>query len=209
MAPRVFISYTHDSPEHEAQMWELSEHLRKQGVECHIDQDEQSPLDGWPLWCKNQIKQADFVLVVCTETYQFRYDGKGTEGKGRGGNWEGLLIRQSIYDARGQNSKFIPLVVSSSDIEQIPTELRGPSYYDLSMAGGYDDLYRLITGQPERIPSPVAPQVRRMPPLQETETEEKDPLRKDLSWLQALRRDSLIDDDVAKEYQRKKLGLIP
>ena len=174
MALRVFISYTHDSSEHEAQMWELSERLRKQGVECHIDQEEQSPVDGWPLWCSNQIESADFVLVVCTKTYRSRYGGQGTEGKGRGGNWEGLLIRQSIYDARGKNRKFIPLLVSSSDIEHIPKELRGPSHYDLSADHGYDDLYRLITGQPERRPSRVASQVRTMPPM--ATLERKSPL---------------------------------
>jgi hypothetical protein len=144
MALHVFISYTHDSPEHEAQMWKLCERLRKDGVECHIDLHEQSPMEGWPLWCSSQIEKADFVLVVCTETYEYRYRGEGTEGKGHGGNWEGLLIRQSIYDVRGKNRKFVPLVVSSHDKKYIPKELRGPTYYDLSQGGWYDELFRAV-----------------------------------------------------------------
>ncbi|MGO9518966.1 MAG: tetratricopeptide repeat protein [Candidatus Korobacteraceae bacterium] len=165
--PRVFISYTHDTPEHEGHMWDLSEQLRSDGVECHIDQEEQSPAGGWPSWCSDQIKKADSVLIVCTETYGQRYEGKGTEGKGRGGNWEGLLIRQSIYNVRGQNSKFIPVIVAASDAAYIPTELQGPTHYDLSTDDGYDDLLRLITGQPKRRPSEVAREVRRMTPLEQ------------------------------------------
>ena len=167
MAPRVFISYTHDTPEHEAHMWDVSEQLRSDGVDCHIDQEEQSPIGGWPFWCSDQIAKANFVLVVCTETYGQRYEGKGTEGKGRGGNWEGLLIRQSIYNARGKSGKFIPVIVTASDMGHIPTELQGPTHYDLSKDDGYDDLFRLITGQPKRQPSNVAREVRRLAPLEQ------------------------------------------
>jgi tetratricopeptide (TPR) repeat protein len=173
--PRVFISYTHDTTQHEAHMWDLSEQLRQDGVECHIDQEEQSPVGGWPSWCSEQIEKADFVLVVCTETYGQRYRGEGTEGKGRGGNWEGLLIRQSIYDVRGKNSKFVPVIVSSSDTEHIPKELRGPTHYDVSRDDGYDDLFRLITGQPERRPSEVAREVRRMATVVQKQPPKREP----------------------------------
>jgi hypothetical protein len=75
MAPRVFISYTHDSPKHEDRVWELSEKLRQNGVDCRVDLQEESPAEGWPRWCRNQVQEAQFVLVVCTSTYQRRYEG--------------------------------------------------------------------------------------------------------------------------------------
>jgi hypothetical protein len=36
--PRVFISYSHDSPEHAQQVLELAERLRKDGTDAQIDQ---------------------------------------------------------------------------------------------------------------------------------------------------------------------------
>ena len=47
----------------------LSERLRSEGINCHVDQYEMSPPEGWPQWIIRQIERADFVLVVSTETY--------------------------------------------------------------------------------------------------------------------------------------------
>src|SRR5208282_980205 len=92
MAKRVFISYTHDSQNHMDRAWDLSERLRRDGVDCRIDQQEESPAEGWPRWCKHQIRDADFVFVVCTETYLKRYEGEAEAGQGLGGQWEGYVI---------------------------------------------------------------------------------------------------------------------
>ena len=67
-APKVFISYSHDSPEHAGRVLELSDRLRQDGIDSHIDQYEVSPPEGWPRWMVNKVEWADFVLVVCTET---------------------------------------------------------------------------------------------------------------------------------------------
>jgi hypothetical protein len=42
-APRVFISYSHNSPKYQDRIPALSDRLRQEGVECSIDQYEQSP----------------------------------------------------------------------------------------------------------------------------------------------------------------------
>ena len=73
---RVFISYSHDSPEHAERVLDLSKRLRGLGIDCWIDQYEVSPPEGWPKWMVRQVKEADFVLVVCTETYLKRVEGK-------------------------------------------------------------------------------------------------------------------------------------
>ena len=36
--PKVLISYSHDSPEHEQRVLELANRLRSDGVDCTIDQ---------------------------------------------------------------------------------------------------------------------------------------------------------------------------
>jgi hypothetical protein len=38
-AGRVLISYAHDTPEHEAQVWSLCEFLRENGVDALIDRE--------------------------------------------------------------------------------------------------------------------------------------------------------------------------
>ena len=153
----VFISYTHDTPDHEDRVWELSERLRGDGIDCRVDQQEDSPAEGWPRWCRNRIKEARFVLVVCTDTYLQRYEGNDDSGKGLGGKWEGFVITQELYDAQGKNTKFIPVIFSADQSQQIPLELHGATYYDLSANDAYQSLLRRLTGQPKRKASPLGP----------------------------------------------------
>jgi hypothetical protein len=54
-------------------VFDLSERLRDEGVDCEIDQYQTSPAGGWPRWTRNQIREVDFVLVVCTKNYERRY----------------------------------------------------------------------------------------------------------------------------------------
>ena len=70
--PKVFISYSHDSPEHEQRVLELANRLRRDGIDCTIDQYVVVPLEGWPRWMDKQIRDSDFVVMVCTETYYQR-----------------------------------------------------------------------------------------------------------------------------------------
>ena len=81
---QVFISYSHDSPIHVDRILVLSERLRAEGVDCRIDQYEQSPAEGWPLWCERQVEQSTFVLVACTETYLRRFKGEEASQIGLG-----------------------------------------------------------------------------------------------------------------------------
>lgn len=154
-SPKVFISYSHDSEEHMASVFDLSEKLREEGVDCNIDQYETSPAGGWPRWTRNQIKEADYVLVVCTQRYEGRYEATEAEGGGAGAKWEGAIITQQLYEAEGGAHKFIPVVFAAEATRHIPLELRGATFYILDDDGGYEDLYRQITGQPKAKKGPV------------------------------------------------------
>ena len=81
---RVFISYSHDSPEHRRRVLALANQLRKDGVEAWIDQYIQDPNEGWIRWMRSQVKQANRILLVFTETYQRRFEG-GRRGRQRSG----------------------------------------------------------------------------------------------------------------------------
>ena len=160
MAPRVFISYTRDSQQNTDRAWELSERLRRDGVDCRIDLQETLPAEGWRGWYRNQVAEAQFVLVVCTETYQHRYQNEGVIGQSD--PWERFVV---TYDTEG---KFIPVVFSPNDSQYIPVELRGATHYDLSERQNYEKLFRRVTAQPERKPSAVASQVRRIQTVPKT-----------------------------------------
>jgi len=107
-APKVFISYSHDSQEHKDRILALANRLRAGGIDCNIDQYEESPAEGWPRWMMNQLEWADFVVVVCTEQYDRRFRGKESPGVGRGVTWEGAIITQELYDSHVKSPKFVP-----------------------------------------------------------------------------------------------------
>jgi tetratricopeptide (TPR) repeat protein len=153
-SPKVFISYSHDSPAHEAKVLALSNRLRGNGIDAILDQYEPFPPGGWIDWMKRQVREAQFILVVCTETYRRRWDGGEKAGVGLGATYESGLIQQLLYDAGGVNERFVPVLLSESDAQHPPLELRRYTHFPLYTEGGYEGLYRLLTNQP-RIQKPI------------------------------------------------------
>ena len=145
--PKVFISYSHDSQEHKERILGLADRFREDGIDCNIDQYEDSPAEGWQRWMLNQVEAADFVLVVCTEQYHRRFRGHEEVGKGKGATWEGGVIIQELYDDQGKNSKFIPVTFSPQNTDFIPSPLRAATNYRLNTTDGYELLYRRLTNQ--------------------------------------------------------------
>jgi len=157
--PRVFLSYSHDSPAHSADVLALAQRLRDDGIDCWIDQFESSPAAGFPRWMLEQVKRADFVLLVCTATYRRRFDGAEEAGKGLGVTYEGLLITQEVYDAGSQNTRFIPVLMPGGSSQDVPVLLRGSKWYEVPQ--GYDVLRRRLTGSEGVEPHPLGRPSRR------------------------------------------------
>lgn len=147
MPHKVFISYSHDSEEHKDNVLSLADRLRDEGINCIIDQYEESPSEGWVRWAINQIEEAEFVLVVCTEQYHRLFRGEVETIAGRTANWQGAIITQSIYDSQANNTKFIPVAFSAQDSAHISVILRSATTYVLDTATGYEQLYRRLTHQ--------------------------------------------------------------
>ncbi len=99
---KVFLSYIHDK-EHDGRILALADRLRADGIDALIDQYESAPTKGWTRWVRDGISDADFVLVVCTEGYGLRAEGRSTpDGKGHGVNREGQIIDQYILRVWGR-----------------------------------------------------------------------------------------------------------
>lgn len=151
--PQVFISYSHDSDNHRQIVLELSDDLRSEGIDCFIDQYiNGAPTEGWQRWMEQQIKASDFVLVVCTELYLKRFNGKDRDG-GRGVNFEGAIISQLIYDEFQQNTKFYPLIPDQGSIDHVPLILKSGSTYKLNE--DYESICRVLTNQPRATAKPL------------------------------------------------------
>ena len=152
-ADTVFISYSHDSPEHAARVLELSDKLRDLGVDTELDQYHTRPSQGWPLWCEERLRpeNSKYVLTICTPTYRNRLENKAPADEGRGVYWEGSVVYQYIYDEKA-NERFIPVLLGNETDESIPLRLKGYTTYavgqfDLSDSG-FEALYRELTAQP-------------------------------------------------------------
>ena len=167
--PTAFITYSHETPEHNERALNLATRLRVDGVACDIDKFEVSPPEGWLRWMKRQTQESDFVIVVCTETYARRFAGNENSGKGKGAAREGLLIDQSLYDS-GENHRFIPVVFDQTDVGHIPPVLKNVTYYDVSTDAGYSGLHRALTNQPRIVRRPVGPIPKRLPDLDPNES---------------------------------------
>ena len=161
-APRLFISYSHDSREHEDSVRALADRLRQDGIDAIVDQYNTAPPDGWPMWMDREIQKADFVALVCTETYLRRVEGREEPGKGRGVLWEAKLIYNHLYVADATVQKFIPILLEDRVPSFIPSPLRGLMFYRSSTEQGYEDFYRHLTRQP-RHEKPALGKLRALP----------------------------------------------
>ncbi|GKW46899.1 toll/interleukin-1 receptor domain-containing protein [Planococcus sp. NCCP-2050] len=165
--PVVFISYTHDSEEHLDRVLAFSNRLRADGIDAVLDQYEESPPEGWPRWMDRQVRNADYVLMICTPLYFKRVMGEEIPGQGLGGIWESGLIYQHLYNEGGINNKFIPILFSEGSTHMdIPTPLQGATRYIADNDSSFDRLYWRLRGVPSTASRPPLGPLR---PVEEKE----------------------------------------
>ena len=89
----------------------------------------QGPEEGWPKWMKQQIKDANWVLMFFDQLYRCRFDGDEAPNTGLGATWEGAIITHQFYRDSTKNKKFIPLLAVGAGADLIPDELFGYTRY--------------------------------------------------------------------------------
>src|SRR5665648_219393 len=132
--PKVFISYAHDTEEFADRILKFSNKLRAEGIDASIDQYEESPSEGWPRWMEKEIKESDYILVVCTRAYLDKATGNY---RGRGVSWEVNIVYQHIYDAYTHNTRFIPVIFDDSSIDNVVIPLKGSTFYFVDKPSEY------------------------------------------------------------------------
>ena len=178
--PRVFISYSHDSDEHAERVLALADQLTADGIDVILDRYQPPPEKGWPRWMDQNIQNADFILMVCTETYYRRVMGEERPGTGLGVRWEGNIIYNYIYHNTPSGSRFVPILFDGGKVTDIPTPLLGHSRYhirqfDLSDEG-YEGLYRHLTNQPFTL-RPELGKLQKLPPRSPKSPSSSEPSR--------------------------------
>ena len=153
--PKAFISYSWDNEEHKNWVRGLAERLRSDGIEAQLDQWELVPGDELPKYMEESVREADFVLIVCTPRYKERSDSR--EG---GVGYEGDIMTAEVLAAQNHR-KFIPLwrtgptwkdAAPSWLLGKYRLDFRGEAYPE----GSYDDLMSTVLGSRPAAP-PLGP----------------------------------------------------
>jgi hypothetical protein len=143
-APKVFISYSHDTQEHKLWTMNFAVRLRNSGVDAILDQWELQPGDDIPHFMERNLASADRVLMICTEPYVH----KANSGAG-GVGYEKMIVTASLMKSIASN-KVIP-IVRQSGTRAVPTFLASKYFIDFSgddVEYSYDELIRNLLGAP-------------------------------------------------------------
>jgi hypothetical protein len=124
--PQVFISYSWDSQEHRAWVEQLAVTLRQNGIEVALDQWHVRPGEDLPHFMVRSMRESDRVLMICTELYVH----KARQRHGGVGYEQMLLTGQMMREVG--TAKFIPIIRQSGHPRQLPDEMAGRMYVDLS-----------------------------------------------------------------------------
>ena len=149
-ATRVFVSYSWDDENHKAWVSRLAADLLRDGIETRLDQWHAELGDPLPAFMEREIRDNDYVLIVCTPEYRRKSDA-GTGGVA----FEGAIMTSEIAEG-GNHRKYIPVLARGAWGEAAPSWLRGKRYADLSKAEryavSYGELLRTLQGKSPEVP---------------------------------------------------------
>ena len=130
--PKVFISYSHDSPEHKQWVSEIAAQLRRKGIDAILDQWDLGLGDDITRFMERGIVNADRVLVICTD----KYVSKANADEG-GVSYERMIVNAELVQNLGTD-KFIPIIRQASGKEKTPTFLGTRVYADFRNDSQFD-----------------------------------------------------------------------
>jgi hypothetical protein len=146
IAPRAFISYSHDSPEHKSWVLKLGSDLRAIGVDVVLDQWDLALGQDVSLFMQRGISEADRVVLVCSSAYVSKSE-KGIGGVG----YERLIVTAEVVQSI-DTRKFIPILRGNGPTMRLPVFLGPRMYVDFENDEDYDaklvELAREIHGAP-------------------------------------------------------------
>ena len=155
--PKVFISYSHDSPEHRRWVSELGAKLRHNGIDAILDQWDLGPGDDVTQFMERGIMDSDRVLVVSTDQYVRK--ANAAEG---GVGYERMIVTAQLVQDLGTN-KFIPVIRQASGQEKTPTFLGTRVYIDFRNDSQFDSEFDKLIHELHRVPVVEKPPLGKNP----------------------------------------------
>lgn len=148
--PKLFVSYSWSSAEHEQWVIKLATELRESGVDVILDKwDLREGHDAYAFMEKmvtdQEIKK---VIIVCDRLYSEKADGRSG-----GVGTETQIISREVYEKQDQN-KFVAVVTEKDDVGRpyLPTYYNSRIYIDLCdedfYSKNFEQLLRWIYDEP-------------------------------------------------------------
>ena len=179
--PTVFVAYTHDSPQHKADVRAFAGLLSANYVLVELDQWAEGQRQDWYAWAHRHITTSDYTIIVASPQCKIVGDGGGLATENRGARAEMSVIRDLLQDDRGKwLPKLLPVVLPGRDVAEIPHFLqpRAADHYriDELTDQGVDGLLRVIFKRPKAVRPPLG-----RPPVLPQEAADR-PLVAEPSW---------------------------
>lgn len=160
--PKLFVSYSWSSPDHEAWVLQLATDLRQSGVDVVLDKWDLREGHDAHAFMEKMVTDPDIrkVILICDRAYVDKADGRSG-----GVGTETQIISAEIYAKEAQD-KFVAVVTERDEQGRalLPVYYRSRIYIDLSDSSaysqGFDQLLRWAYDQPlyERPPLGERPQ---------------------------------------------------
>lgn len=154
LAPRVFISYSHDTRAHKQWVLSLAQRLIAERIDVILDQWDLEYGDDVTAFMAASVTQADRVLMICSETYVQKVD----EGKG-GVGYEALIVTSELIQDLG-TKKFVPIIRQAKEPISLPKKLGARMAVNLSdYCATVEDEFDRLVSQLRKEPPPSKPQL--------------------------------------------------
>lgn len=148
--PKLFISYSWSSPQHEQWVIQLSTELRESGVDVILDKWDLKEGHDAIVFMEKMVSDPEVrkVIMVCDETYARKSDGRAG-----GVGTESQIISKEVYDNISQD-KFVAVVTQKDENGKpyVPTYYKSRIHIDLSepdsYAQNFEQLLRWIFDKP-------------------------------------------------------------
>jgi hypothetical protein len=121
--PRVFVSYSHSSAEHEQWVEALGTFLRQNGIDARLDVWHLRRGMDVPQFMTNELTLADRVVLVSDERYAEKADGR-VGGVG----WETMIVQGDILRQPPESTKYLVVVRSPQVDDGLPEYLKTKFY---------------------------------------------------------------------------------
>lgn len=149
-APRVFVSYAHESKQHKAWVLSLAAELRTNGIDAILDQWELTLGSDTTLFM-DEIRKSDRVLLICTPIYARKSNG----GEGGVGYERGVITTELARSI--DTAKFVCVLRDGDESGAIPVFAQTRIYIDFREDADYEAQLEMLLRDLHKVPAEGKP----------------------------------------------------